>query len=791
MPRSVRRDRRAVRAAVFFFLAATFCTVGRSEAGELPLQLEVFINDLPTNLIGGFVRHDDGRIGALAGEVRDIGLHVDERHDADEFLFLDELPLVAYVYDERAQSIRITVDDSGRASQEFDLAAEHSGTTAHAASSFGAVLNYDFLVNSGDLLGPTALSNAGLSVLLDGRLFSSVGTLQQTAVLNAGGGAEAEVVRLDTTFRYSDPSSMITYRAGDVQTGAVGWTRPVRLAGLQAQSDFALRPGFISTALQNLSGVATGPSTVEVYANGAKIFQQEVGPGPFTLYSVPVPSGAGNLEMVVRDSSGRETRTSVPTVSSPRLLRPGLTEWSFEFGIPRLSYGSADDRYALTPVAVGSLRIGLLEWLTGEAHVEGGANLLNAGLGVVTATSDLGQASGAIAVSAGDMGFGAQVSAAYQTSVWDLSFGAAVLRTIGNYEDISSAIGRFGSASPHSLYDALRPPIEQDRLSVSLPLDLGAPASASVSYSRSLQGNGTRSEVLSLAYSQSLPFGGALNANAFYDFAAAGRAGFFVALAKPLDGDVSSSASVTSNDGDFGVSAELSKGIGDEIGGIGWRLKSVEGASTLREASGSYRSPVGVAQGGLRQSHTSTSAFGGLRGSISTLGGGVHFSGWIDDSFAVVKAGAANVEVYSQNKLMGVTDDGGVLVVPNLRGYEQQELRIDPAALPVDAKAGVTKKVVLAARQAGVQVDFEVEETSDAAIVTFVDAAGDYLPAGSQGVLESGSIFIVGYDGQAYVEHLTHHNQAAVTTADFLCNAAFDFAPNPGQQVQIGPVTCL
>src|SRR5262249_61742775 len=106
----------------------------------------------------------------------------------------------------------------------------------------------------------------------------------------------------------------------------------------------------------------------------------------------PVGSGAGAASVVLRDATGRPTALSVPFFASPRLLQPGLTDFSVEAGLPRLRYASESDTYFQDPVGSATLRAGIHDWLTAEGHVEGGMRLANGGLGAAGRVCRLGVA---------------------------------------------------------------------------------------------------------------------------------------------------------------------------------------------------------------------------------------------------------------------------------------------------------------------------------------------------------------------------------------------------------------
>ncbi len=155
----------------------------------------------------------------------------------------------------------------------------------------------------------------------------------------AGAGARAVFSRLDTSWRYDLPHRMETLVAGDTVGVGGGWSRPVRYGGIRWGRDFGMRPGYVTLPQISLAGQAALPSTVEVLVNNARRLSQPVQPGPFDLTNVPITTGAGEIGLVVRDLLGRETVVTQSYYASPRLLAPGLSDFSFESGLLRTGYG--------------------------------------------------------------------------------------------------------------------------------------------------------------------------------------------------------------------------------------------------------------------------------------------------------------------------------------------------------------------------------------------------------------------------------------------------------------------
>lgn len=215
---------------------------GRSRAGEnqTNLQLDVVINSMPARMIGSFVRFDNGRIGGAAEELESLGLRPGPRHRPDEIVALDDIPTLKYRYEERTQRIFITVDEAGRKPQLLD-AGGASGNLPKARADPGAVLNYDLLSSTGNAATPRLIGHGNTSLLLNARAFSPYGTAEQSAIVRAGPQQPAQAIRLNSSFQYSDQDRLIGYVAGDTINGGLAWSRPVRIGGLQAQRDFALR----------------------------------------------------------------------------------------------------------------------------------------------------------------------------------------------------------------------------------------------------------------------------------------------------------------------------------------------------------------------------------------------------------------------------------------------------------------------------------------------------------------------------------------------------------------------
>lgn len=779
-------------------------------AEQQNLQLEVMLNGEPARVIGTFMRMEDGRLAATRREIEEIGLRLAEPGAPDAITFLDALPGVAHEYVERTQTLRLSATDAARKPQTFDLSPTAEPGTA-AARSWGMVLNYDGLATFGNPSRFAAFT--GTSLTLEGRVFSPYGTIEQSAIARSIAGQSPQVLRLDTAWRYSDEQSLVTYRAGDAIGGGLAWTRPIRLGGLQAQRNFALRPDLVTTPLPSLGGTAGVPSTVEVYVNSIRTFSQSVGTGPFSVTNIPVVSGAGNAQLVIRDAAGRETKTDLPFFATANLLAAGRTEWSVEGGLPRLAYGAGDDAYVRTPVGSASFRGGLTDAVTGLAHAEAGGGLVNASLGAAFVTGSIGAATLAAAASSGRSGSGFLSYASWETKLLQVNVSISSQRSFAAFDDLASVTARMASRSTPTAQDAFgnlayggvqglgygsnaalfasaKLPRAIDRITFSAPLPFDRESSLGASYIHLRDGSGRVSHLLSASYSRSLPKGASFYATLFHDAAGGGNSGLFVGFSMPLGPSASVSTSISHSRGGTTFAADAIRSLGQEIGDYGWRLHDGEGASRYREASAAYRSRYGVVQASVGQDHTNANGSLGLRGAIAAMDGEVFATNWVDDGFALVRVGAPGVAVFNENRPVGRTNANGVLLVPTLRSYQKNRVSIDPTALPVDLELERVKDFAVPADRAGVSVDFQVRSLADAALVPFVLADGRPAPAGASGVSSTGETFVIGYDGEAFLRKLSAANSVTLDLPDGSCRAEFTFEAKPGAQVRLPPQLC-
>ena len=283
--------------------------------------------------------------------------------------------------------------------------------------------------------------------------------------------------------------------------------------------------------------------------------------------------------------------------------------------------------------------------------------------------------------------------------------------------------------------------------------------------------------------------------NAYRDLGDRADYGVFAGINLPLGKGIYASGSGGKTNRNTTVSARVSRDPGPTEGSWGWSVTASESLNDSRNSHRSanvrYHAPQALLEAGIEQHGGRISGTGYVEGSIVAMGGGVFLSPRIEDSFAVVRGGGPGTLVLSNTRAAARTGRSGRALVPVLSSFQENVVAIDPVDLPLDLQPARTEVVVVPGDRAGVVVDFGVAPLA-AALVILVDAAGAPLPLGALVRLEGASeSTVVGYDGRVYLTGLAERNRLTVEREDApACSASFEFVPQAGEQVQIGPLTC-
>lgn len=754
------------------------------DTGDQELQLEVFVNDRAAGLVVPFTFHADGTLGTAPEQLTNLGIRLPSGMAAAKIeVRLKDLPGVAFAYDDAAQTIRFTLASNAQQPAVIE-GREVPKRVDPQRPPLGATVNYTLF--SSATRGSSGTTFDGLSGEFGTRVFGSFGLVEHSFIARSTG--DTRLLRLDTTYSYDDPSRTATFVAGDFVSSGFAWTRPVRLGGLQLRRSFDVRPDIVTVPLPSFTGTAAAPSTLDLYINDARALSNTVQQGPFRISDPPIVYGSGKAQVVLRDALGRRSVTTSLFYASPDLLAPGLTDFSVETGFARRNYGTRSNDYGRRPAASASLRRGLSEGLTMVGHVEaaGGGLALLGGGGIFT-VGTLGLASLVVSGSRSPGGLGGLFDFSIESRTPHFSLLLRTQRTYGPYEDLASWTA---ASSPIRLPERsiFGQPREVDQASLSLPLWTGS--SVGVSYVNLRRADDGRSRIGNVSFTQQFGNIGVFG-NASRDFTVRGSTALFAGLSLPLGGKISASVGVSRARGGYAGYAEAAKQGAHEPGAFGWSLRATEGQRREGEAIGRYSTGFAFFEASGLYADGQENATLLMEGGVTVLGG-IHASTRLDDAFAIVEVGAPGIAVSRENQAVGKTGRNGTLLVPDLAPFVSNRLSIDPAGLPIDARVDATETTAIPFGRVPVRVDLRVRTGRGSALVTLVDPQGKPIELGSGVTLEGkDQDFVVGYDGETYVDDLGTENVLLVKTPDgATCRVRFRFSAVAGEQGRIGATVC-
>ena len=727
--------------------------------GPQALYLDILMDGV---VVRPLVRFEDigGHLSVDPAELDAIGLLLPAQAvaGAHGLVALDDIPGLGWAYNAAAQQVVLTPPASLR---RANLLGYQPPPPTRISRDQGVVVDWDLYGQH-----TAQVSEASLGTGL--RWFGPFGTIESTGVARVGRGS-AGYQRLDTRWTYSDPRRMWTFTAGDFISGGLGWTRPVRLGGVQWRRDFGVRPDLITYPVPQFSANATVPSSVDLYVNNVRQYSGNVDPGPFVLNDFPRVVGAGQAMVVVTDALGRTTQTSVALYVDYQRLARGLSDFSLEAGVLRRNYGIRSADYDHRPVASGSWRYGITNDFTAETHAEYGPHLGLAGGGL--AWSPLGRYgvfTGNVAQSAGH-GRGQQYGVGYQWFGQRLGFDLHSQRATERFRDLGS------------LDEGVLPLREQDRTSLWLTVPRG---SVSLTWLQYRDHGNPRSRTAGLGFNQSYHALG-WSLNVFHD--SRSGVGGSLSVTVPLGRDTYGELSMDRQGNNTHATATISHALPYE-GGAGWQAQMRDNGDG--QAQVGWRGNAGEVWGGVRRFGNDTGEFIQANGSLVLMHGATFASRRISDSFAVVSTGGVGgVPILHENRVAGRTNARGYLLLTDLRGWQRNKVAIDPDQLDAGYDVPAIERLVTPADRGGVLVPFKLDRTHNATL-KLLDADGHEVEAGMRVHRGDGSEAIVGFDGALWLERYAAGDVLTWTRAGVLCTVTTPVLDTSSRSVSLHALQC-
>ncbi len=602
-----------------------------------------------------------------------------------------------------AEGLALALEIPPEAFTSFSSAAAATETPKPVAGT-GAFLDYDLLYQTGDGV------DQGLTGLLELGTFHAGASLVSSAQLRDLTESPS-ITRLDTTLSRDVPESRITMRLGDSIAEGGAFAPPVRFAGVQYATNFATDPAFITFPLPTIGGLARQDSVVDVFIDNIQREARSVPPGPFTLESLPAVTGAGEIQLRVTDLLGREQLVTQPYYVSSRLLKQGLHDFGYQFGSVRRDYGSESFDYGAA-LASGTHRYGVSNQLTVEANGElqydqqslitGGSYLLGR-YGVVSSGIGAGRS--------GD-GPGVLGELAYEYDGRRFNFGARTRYTSDGFRQAGGD------------EDAAR--IDQ----LSLGLDFGDWGHFGTLLLHRDGRDTENATTLSATYSVQLG-PGALSLRAAQLVEPDQELALTAVYTLPLGSRRSVSAEVLKRSGDYAARGVFRQTRGASDLGLDYRLAAETGSrDSSAQARLGYQSELGSVDLALERFDGDDALRAGVNGSVALIDGDVALSRRIGRAFGLVNLpGFPDVRVYLDNREAGRTDADGRLLLPGLRPYESNRVRVEVDDLPLDAEIDAAEVEAVPFERSGVTIGLPLRH-SEQSTATLQDGDGKPLPVG-------------------------------------------------------------
>jgi outer membrane usher protein len=671
----------------------------------------------------------------------------------------------SYRIDEAKQALLIEAKPDAFSSTEVNGAALDFSTPD--PSSLGGFFNYDVFAQSFEL------QSVQLNSQMELGLFNSWGVGVSNFLARDIGG-QAQLIRLGSTWTIDKPDLLASFRIGDSISSAGAWGRPVRFAGLQWATNFQTQPRFITFPMPSMAGEAVLPSVVDVYVDNNLLLNREVQPGSFTVNNIPAITGLREMRMVVRDMLGREQIISQPYYASPSLLKKNLQEFSYEIGPIRENYGLKSNDYGRW-FAVGTHRLGFSDDFTGEWHGEILQDQQTMGLGGIYLSPSIGVFDAAIAGSQSQKGAGALLAVGFQRQTSMLSFG-------GQAQFASSRFTQLG----------LDPDRPAPKLlsSIHLGISAGQYGSFSVNHIYQQYRDQDNINLINANYNLTVGNGWFLNLSAFTSLGDDDDKGVALVLNHTLGKRTTASVSAGLQNNSATTFMQVQQNL-PPGSGMGYRVlagydgsERIEAGITLQNDVGTYSLDAYRFQG---QNNFRGSASGGL----AFMAGDAFFSRRINNSFAVVHIpDYANVHVYAENQLVATTNASGNALVPMLRPYQDNHIRIEQADLPLDAEIDTLTINAKPYFRSGFLLNFPIRRSRGATMTIVLDN-GQPLPAGAVvQIAGQREEFPVALKGNVYITGLAPDNRLRVIWHGQSCELEVSFPETEEPLPDLGTFTC-
>lgn len=712
---------------------------------NMELFLELTVNGVPTHHIA-LVDYQKPYYYINEGDLSETPILVSEIGNLKpgQRIPINKYEDVTVDYNEELQTLDINVPPKWLPRQTVG----RGRSALDTKQSTGALLNYDSYISH-------TTGRTDLNIWSEFRGFGDFGTISSSGsyrsnIRGQGSSGSDHYRRYDTFWEYSNEEKLYTVRAGDLITRPLTWSSAARLGGVQLSHNFSLRPDIITYPLPEFSGEVGLPSTLDLIVNGNRQYSQNLNPGPYDVNQVTHLNGAGEAVVVTTDALGRTVSINVPFYVTSRLLKKGLFDYTVSAGSIREDFGQKNFSYSRYATDA-SLRYGLNDHWTLEAHAELATSLQVLGAGFVTNVGRVGLINASLMATNYQGKVGNQIYLGYEYVHPNFGVRASYRKRSQNYRDIAM--------------------IDHDRdaytesMQLSFSKSFAEFGSMSLGYFSSKMKNSQQQNTISLGWSKSLREYGSLYTYVNRSNDKSNRWTASIQWSIPIGtyGSLSASANKQDNQQDS-YNLSYSRSV-PSAGGFGWRMNYNRYSKQDDYYNGAllYRTEQFELDGGFYGTSKSTSYWADLSGAIVMLDGQIMASNQVGDSFVLVSTdGVPDVDVKFENRTIGKTNRDGYLLVSRVPSYYDAKYEIDTLELPFNMQAPVVEQRVAVKSGSGYALKFPVEITTPMTL-TLIDQSGEVIEIGSHVVTNYGEDSFVGWDGMVFFEYLEEDNLLTVT----------------------------
>lgn len=628
----------------------------------------------------GFIRPD--------GVTMEIG--------GEPYISIKSMQQVESIFNEKDLSLIITAAPELLPKSTIDLLSQRQLNVYYPTGN-SAFLNYRLNYNDSDSTGGVSNITNQLGIRLKDVLFLSDSSYTKTE-------NDERLVRLMSNMTYDRRDDMQRIVAGDLFASSGELGSSLNIGGIGFSKVYRINPYFAKNPMLTLSGLISLPSEVEIYLNGVSIKKEKLSPGEFELKNISYYGGAGLVEVVIRDSFGREQRIKYPYYFTDLLLKKGLHEYSYNIGVLRERFGAESNSYG-DRVFSAFHRYGVRDLLTVGGRAEGTTKgLYNLGPQLAYNIYNSGVVTLSLAASKDDAdksGFGWSLDYGYQGGRLSTRF-----MTRNFTEDYTTISSNLSTEKTKGEYAA------------GVGYGTASSGNISVDFFTTIKYVGTDKQATTVGYSRNLSklLSGYITYRNVREQEAYNE--FFVGLNYYSDGDlmITSNYRSSKDDKTAQVQAQKSLPVGE---GMGYRATiertdNAEGANYKFNPLLQYSTRYGLYEGEFRENYYETGNRSesyqlSASGAIVYVGRTFGLIRPVTDSFGMVEVGdIKGIRVYQGGLEVGKTDSSGKVFVPNLSSYFDNSISIEDKDITLDYMIPEVRKYVSPPFRSGAYINFDV-----------------------------------------------------------------------------------